>query len=264
MIEPSASTRSTSNTVLVFGAHPDDIEIGMAGTICRLAACGHQVYSCIATVPDERENRIREARAAAGILGIKDVILLPIKSSQFGYNRTSIGAIDSVIRQFQPHSVFTHWIEDSHQDHVSVTRCIVAATRKNNFNVYMYEQTIPGGITPAGFRAQYLIDVSKFIERKMESIHAHASQLKRNGAWWSEGVRGRAMYRGYQICTQYAEAFEIIKINGDTNLFRGEHDVSRSLATEATAHTYATDTAAYGYAAESTTPCAESALIPVY
>jgi LmbE family N-acetylglucosaminyl deacetylase len=226
MFDPTASPRSKGNTIIVFGAHPDDIEIGMAGTISRLAESGCQVYSCIATIPDERESRLREAREAAKILGIKEVILLPIKATQLGYNRNSIGAIDSVIREFQPHSVFTHWIEDSHQDHVNVTRCIVSATRKNNFNVYMYEQTIPGGITPAGFRAQYLIDVSKYIDRKMQSIQAHASQLKRNGSWWSEGIRGRAMYRGYQIHAQYAEAFEIIKINGDTNLFRGEQDVS--------------------------------------
>lgn len=232
MPTPSPAKRNNGNTVIVFGAHPDDIEIGMAGTICRLAACGNEVYTCIATVPDERETRIREARAAAKILGVKDVLLLPLKATQLGYNRISIGAIDSVIKQFRPHSVFTHWIEDSHQDHVNVTRCIVAATRKNNFNVYMYEQTIPGGITPAGFRAQYLIDVSKYIDRKLQSIHAHASQMKRNGEWWLEGVRGRAMYRGYQIHTKYAEAFEIIKINGDTNLFSGESGVTRSLAAE--------------------------------
>jgi LmbE family N-acetylglucosaminyl deacetylase len=208
--------------ILVFGAHPDDIEIGMAGTICRLAACGHTIYSCVATIPDERELRLREAREAARILGIKEVIALPLRSSQLGYNRATIGAVDQVIRQFSPHSVFTHWNEDSHQDHVNVTRCIIAATRKNSFNVYMYEQTIPGGITPAGFRAQYLVDISRYIERKVASIQAHASQLRRNGEWWSEGVRGRAMYRGYQIHTRYAEAFEIIKINGDTNLFAGE------------------------------------------
>lgn len=230
MSESLAAIKNSGNTIIVFGAHPDDMEIGMAGTICRLTACGNQVYSCIASVPDEREARVREARESARILGIKDVILLPIKSSQLGYNRQSIGAIDSVIRQLKPHSVFTHWIEDSHQDHVNVTRCIVAATRKNNFNVYMYEQTIPGGITPASFRAQYLIDVSRFIDRKMQSIQAHASQIKRNGTWWSEGVRGRAMYRGYQIHTQYAEAFEIIKINGDTNLFAAEKEPMRAVA----------------------------------
>ncbi len=218
----SEAAQENRGNILVFGAHPDDAEIGMAGTICRLVACGHTVYSCIATIPDEREMRLREAREAARILGIKEVIALPLRSSQLGYNRATIGAIDLVIRQFAPHSVFTHWNEDSHQDHVNVTRCIIAATRKNSFNVYMYEQTIPGGITPAGFRAQYLVDISRYIERKVASIQAHASQLRRNGEWWSEGVRGRAMYRGYQIHTRYAEAFEIIKINGDTNLFWNE------------------------------------------
>ncbi|MGE5466162.1 MAG: PIG-L deacetylase family protein [Ignavibacteria bacterium] len=239
-----SETLENRGNILVFGAHPDDIEIGMAGTICRLVACGHTVYSCIATIPDEREMRLREAREAARILGIKEVIALPLRSSQLGYNRATIGAIDLVIRQFGPHSVFTHWNEDSHQDHVNVTRCIIAATRKNSFNVYMYEQTIPGGITPAGFRAQYLVDISRYIERKVASIQAHASQLRRNGEWWSEGVRGRAMYRGYQIHTRYAEAFEIIKINGDTNLFSGEKLLAAHAPESAPA------TAAAGAAAE--------------
>ena len=208
-----------SKTVIVFGAHPDDVEIGMAGTIRRLAAAGNEVYSCIASIPDHRDRRIVEAQEAARILGIREVIALPLQVEELGYNRQSIGAIDAIIRSLNPHSVFTHWIEDSHQDHVNVTRCVVAATRKNSFNVYMYEQTIPGGITPAAFRAQYVIDVSEFIDRKMKSIQAHASQLMRNGDWWVEGVRGRAMYRGYQIRAQYAEAFEIIKIKNDTGLF---------------------------------------------
>lgn len=210
-----------SQTILVLGAHPDDVEIGMAGTICRLVANGHEVISCIAAIPNNREQRLREANDAARILGIKDVVVLPVKTDQLGYNRQSIGAIDSVIKSYNPHSVFTHWIEDSHQDHVNVTRCVVAATRKNEFNVYMYEQTIPGGITPAAFRAQYLIDVSNFVDKKMEAIRAHRSQLEHNGDWWSEGIRGRAMYRGYQIQAKYAEAFEVIKINGDTSLFSG-------------------------------------------
>ena len=218
--------RHRSNTVLVFGAHPDDIEIGMGGTICRLAANGNEVISCIASIPDERPVRLAEAKAAAELLGIKDVIVLPLKAQQLGFNRKTIGAIEQVIRQYRPHSVFTHWVEDSHQDHVSVTKCIIAATRKNNFNVFMYEQTIPGGITVAGFRAQYLIDITGYIERKMAAIQAHETQMRRNGLWWSDGVRGRAMYRGYQIHAPFAEAFEIIKINGDTNLFPGDSRVT--------------------------------------
>ena len=228
----SDTSGSKRNTIIVFGAHPDDIEIGMAGTICRLAAAGNDVYSCIATIPDNSERRIREAHAAARIMGIKEVFVLPLKVKDLGYNRATIGAIDSIVKELDPHSVFTHWTEDSHQDHVNITRCVISATRKNDFNVYMYEQTIPGGITPAAFRAQYLIDVSKFIDQKMDSIRAHTTQTTRNGDWWIEGIRGRAMYRGYQIRTKYAEAFEIIKINGDTNLFLGEKIIARTAIRE--------------------------------
>jgi len=217
-----STTDSKRKTILVFGAHPDDIEIGMAGTICRLCAAGHEVYSIIATIPKDREMRLKEAQKAAAIMGMRDVIVLNLKTQDLGYNRKTVGAIDAIIKNLQPHSVFTHWVEDSHQDHVNLTRCVISATRKNHFNVYMYEQTIPGGITPAAFRAQFLVDVSKFIEPKMDAVRAHQSQINRNGDWWIEGVRGRAMYRGYQIHTKYAEAFEIIKLNGDTNLFGSE------------------------------------------
>jgi len=219
-------------TIVVFGAHPDDVEIGMAGTIARLAAAGNDVYVCIAIIPEDRERRMLEAREAGRIMGVKEVIFLSLKVQDLGYNRKSIGAIDAVVRHLSPHSIFTHWVEDSHQDHVNLTRCVIAATRKNHFNVYMYEQTIPGGITPAAFRAQYLIDVSDFIDQKMESVRAHASQIIRNGDWWIEGIRGRAMYRGYQIRAKYAEAFEIIKISGDTNLFSGESSLLAAVPSE--------------------------------
>jgi N-acetylglucosamine malate deacetylase 1 len=231
----SNSPVARRKTIVVFGAHPDDVEIGMAGTIARLAGAGNDVYVCIAIIPEDRERRMREAREAGRIMGVKDVIFLSLKVQDLGYNRKSIGAIDAIVSHFNPHSIFTHWVEDSHQDHVNLTRCVIAATRKNHFNVYMYEQTIPGGITPAAFRAQYLIDISDYIDKKMESVRAHASQIIRNGDWWIEGIRGRAMYRGYQMRSKYAEAFEIIKISGDTNLFIGEHRQAPALLREAAA-----------------------------
>ena len=83
----------------------------------------------------------------------------------------------------------------------------------------MYENTIPGGLTTGAFRAQYFIDVSSTIKEKLRSIEAHASQIRRNGDWWIKGIYGRAMYRGYQVHANYAEAFEIIKINNDVRFF---------------------------------------------
>jgi hypothetical protein len=39
----------------------------------------------------------------------------------------------------------------------------------------------------------------------------HKSQVRANGELWIQGVKGRAMYRGYQINVEYAEAFEVVK-----------------------------------------------------
>ena len=75
----------------------------------------------------------------------------------------------------------------------------------------MYEQTIPGGVTPWAFHAQSYVDITLYMPIKMESIAMHKSQVRANGDLWTQGVRGRAMYRGYQINCEFAEAFEVVK-----------------------------------------------------
>ena len=84
--------------VVVFGAHPDDVEIGMGGTIKRLSSQGHEVITCIAVIPDNRELRFEESRRAGEILGAADVRLLPLESGELGYNRKTIMLVDQIIK----------------------------------------------------------------------------------------------------------------------------------------------------------------------
>jgi len=200
--------------IIVFGAHPDDVEIGMAGTIKKLTAGGRDVVACVATIPNQKLIRKKESERAAEILGTNQILLdMPIM--QFGFNRKTIGIIDKILTKYNPRSVFTHWVGDSHQDHINLTSCVLAAARHNHFNVYMYEQTIPGGITHVSFRPQLFIDISPHIEDKIKAIKAHKSQCEKYGDGWIEGLRGRAAHRGYQIKTLFAEAFEVVKIKED-------------------------------------------------
>lgn len=196
--------------VLVFGAHPDDLEIGMGGTIAKHVDKGDQVVMVVGTVPSQAERRKIEARRGAEILG-GELRFLEIESDEFEYNRRLVGQIDRLLTELDPELVYTHWDQDSHQDHNNLSRGVMSATRKNRCSVLMYEQTIPGGIVPGGFKAQSFVDVSDYIDLKIEAIRAHESQHELNGDLWLQGVRGRASYRGFQINVAHAEAFEVIK-----------------------------------------------------
>jgi LmbE family N-acetylglucosaminyl deacetylase len=196
-------------TILAFGAHPDDIEVGMGGTI-KTFSQKNEVTLVIISIPDDDEVRRKEAAKAAETLGA-DLKILDVDPDKLSFDRRLVNKIDKVIRDGAPDFVFTHWNCDSHQDHVAVSCAVNAATRKNNCCVYMYEQTIPGGIVPFSFRAQSFVDISKAIDTKMASVKDHKSQVERNGDWWIHGIRGRATFRGYQINVNYAEAFEVVK-----------------------------------------------------
>lgn len=197
--------------VIVFGAHPDDMEIGMGGTIAKHSAAGDDVLMVVATVPSQKKERLSESHEAARLLGAR-VELLNIPPDEIGFNRRTTREFDRIFSAVTPHLVYTHWDQDSHQDHTAVARTVIAAARKNRCSLLMYEQTIPGGVVPAGFRAQSFVDISDFIDRKTQSILVHRTQMELNGGdWWLEGLRGRAMYRGYQMNVRFAEAFQVVK-----------------------------------------------------
>lgn len=197
--------------VLAFGAHPDDLEIGMGGTLAKLASNKENtVIGIVATLSSNEETRRKESYRAAEILGI-EMKLLEIDFHKLFASRELVKIIDSLLKEYEPDIVFTHWNHDSHQDHNVLTDGVIAATRKNQCSLYMYEQTLPGGIVPECFRAQVFVDISDHIDQKIKSVDAHQSQIVKNNKWWLDGIRGRAIYRGNQISVNYAEAFEVIK-----------------------------------------------------
>ena len=204
--------------ILIFGGHPDDIEIGMGGTTRKLASAEREVITCIATVPNQQTLRKKEAARAGAILGASKVLFLPVPLKRFGFNRQTIGAMDKLISKINPSAVFTHSLGDSHQDHLALTNSMLSAARRNDFSVFMYEQIIPGGITPVPFRPHLFVDISAHIGDKIKAIEAHKSQVKKYGENWTESIRGRAVMRGAQIGTKYAEAFEAVKIRENDGL----------------------------------------------
>jgi N-acetylglucosamine malate deacetylase 1 len=203
-------------SVLVFGAHPDDIEIGMGGTVAKLSGMGYNVNLVVATLPnfvktDTKEQRRMEAVMSAKVMGSNQPEFLDLSADEIIFGRKFVTLIDKIIHKHKPEAVFTQWIGDSHQDHQALTRAVISASRDLN-NLFMYETTIPGGITETAFRPQLYIDISETIDAKKNALNCFDSQKIRCGDLWIDAIVGRSMYRGYQINTKHAEAFEVIKI----------------------------------------------------
>ena len=205
-----------SKSILVFGAHPDDLEIGMGGTIAKLSAMGHEVQPIIATLPnfvksDTKEGRKTESVLSAKVMGCKPPVFLDLSPEEMIFGRKFISLIDSLVTKYKPDSVFTQWYGDSHQDHQILTKSVISACRDQN-NLFMYETTIPGGITENSFRPQLFVDISDTLDTKKNALECFKSQFVRCGEIWIPAIIGRCSYRGYQINAKYAEAFEVVKV----------------------------------------------------
>ncbi len=197
--------------ILAFGSHPDDIEIGAGGTLAKISREGiHDVTGIVMTLPKDTTVRRAESKIAAEILGI-NIKLLKMSFDDLFFSRKLVNKIDDILYEHNPEIIFTHWNGDSHQDHNVLSRGVIAATRMNDCSVYMYEQTLPGGIVPDSFNAQMYVDISDVIDKKIKSIEAHRSQSEISGEFWIHGIKGRAMFRGSQINARYAEAFQVVK-----------------------------------------------------
>ena len=204
--------------VIVFGAHPDDAEIGAGGVIASYARRGHRVVMVNVRIPGgpddavhhDRERRRAESERAAHTLGA-ELLSLGLSRDAIQPNARLVTAIDRLLDDIQPTTVFTHWLGDSHPEHVALSQAVLAATRRNGCSVYMYEATIPGGISADAFRPQKFIDIGDTIDSKMASLECYETQLERYGQGWLEAIRGRAAHRGFQISRHYAEAFEVVK-----------------------------------------------------
>lgn len=211
------SSISKSENILVFGAHPDDIEIGMGGTVTKLSRLGYNVKLVIATLPnftqnDKKEERRMEAVRSSKVMGCPEPDFLDLPPEQMIHSRKLIGIMDKYMLDYKPAAVFTQWIGDSHQDHQALTKSVISGSRDTT-DLYMYETTIPGGITEQAFRPQLFIDMTDYIEPKKSALDCFESQQARCGSIWIDAIIGRAAYRGYQLNCKYAEAFEVIRIS---------------------------------------------------
>lgn len=210
--------------ILAIGAHGDDIELACGGSLAKFIEEGHTVKVVVVTgtgLTDRNNISIRtpkiateEINSAAEILGINDVEILGYQDTEVQYSVNLIGDLDDIVASFNPDIVFTHFVFDTHQDHISTSQSTISACR-NIKTVLLYEPINPSGQGYIAFRPNLYIDISKYIDQKIKSLKAHNSQLERYSEEWLRGVKSRAAFRGFELGTQYAECFEVLRMKFD-------------------------------------------------
>lgn len=216
--------------ILAIGCHPDDLEIGCAGTLARYVGEGHRVVMCHVANGDKghkvippkelRVMRHQEAERAAGIVGAEKVFDLDVPDLEV--NAKSARLLEDlirVIRYASPDLIITHSPDDYMADHVEVSRAVFDASFSASVP-HICEDAQPCEIAPiyymdtlagVNFLPEEYVDVSDYIDKKLSALDCHQSQIK----WMLEHdkidfldfVRTCSKYRGMQCGVRYAEGF---------------------------------------------------------
>jgi LmbE family N-acetylglucosaminyl deacetylase len=211
-IRPSAhpfAARYAGRTVLAIGAHPDDNELGVGGTLAALSAGGARVVMAACSVPAHFETRVAEAKLAAGILGCELRILMEggCRRIEDLKNYQLVGMLDELVRELSPAAVITHGPGDFHRDHVAIYHAAVSTQRLSHFDFYSYVPTMCRPV-PVAFQPRAYIDISKTIGKKLQAIAAHRSQFDGRGVDF-ELYRDIARVTGRMCGVEYAEGLDI-------------------------------------------------------
>jgi bacillithiol biosynthesis deacetylase BshB1 len=175
--------------LLVFGPHPDDLEIGTGGTIVRHSSMGLSVGLCDLTAGEMGSNgtppqRLQEAEAARVMLGAVWRENLRWPDRRIGKDPGHLEEAVAFIRRHRPRVIAVpHWT-DRHPDHGAASAVLTEAV----FNAGLRRYTAEGEAWRADWVCYYFIndsadpsfvvDVSDFYERKREALDCHATQFQ--------------------------------------------------------------------------------------
>jgi LmbE family N-acetylglucosaminyl deacetylase len=228
--------------VAVVMAHPDDAEFICAGTVARWADEGHEVVYVLLTSGDKGsddpemtsdrlvETREAEQLAAARILGVKDVIFMKLPDAELEPNLELRRALVRIIRTLKPDVVVcqdptVRWVDTqyiNHPDHRAAGEATLAAIFPAARDRLTFPELLGEGLEPHRVREIYLagaqspdvaIDITAQMDRKLDSLRAHASQL---GDWEFEPVIrqwAKETAEQHPGNGEYVESFKYFKLD---------------------------------------------------
>lgn len=208
----SLASRYAGKTVLAVGAHPDDLEIGLGGTLAKLRREGARVVMAVVSIPKDFEVRYEEAKRGAEILGCEMKLLMGEGARRIEDVKTCdlVQMLDGAIREYEPAAVFTHSSSDFHNDHLLVHQACLPTQRLAYFDFFSYHPTNCRPV-PVQFHPRMYVDITDTIDAKMHAITAHASQFGGRGLD-TEMYREFAHVQGRMVGVPYAEGLDVMRM----------------------------------------------------
>jgi LmbE family N-acetylglucosaminyl deacetylase len=204
--------RYEGRTVLVVGAHPDDIEIGIGGTVARLGRAGARVVMALVCIPNRYEIRWAEAQKSAGILGGELRLMLNHGCSRVEDYKTYelVAKLDELQKELKPAALFSHGPSELHKDHTLVYNACLSSQRLQSMDFYCY---YPSTCRPGSFcfHPQAFVDISTTLDTKMQAVHAHPSQFTDRGLN-PDFLVDVAREQGRLAGVPFAEGFEVVRM----------------------------------------------------
>jgi N-acetylglucosamine malate deacetylase 1 len=174
--------------LLVFGPHPDDLEIGLGGTIAKHAALGARIGLCDLTAGEMGSNgtveqRLQEAQASRAVLGARWRLNLGWPDRAIGRDADHVRAAANIIRQARPRTVAIPYWADRHPDHVAASEVLREAVFNARLRRYdagaeawttewVCHYFINDGATPS-----FVVDVSSHYGLKRKALDCHRTQF---------------------------------------------------------------------------------------
>ncbi len=222
--------------ILCISAHPDDNEFTIAGTVARWAREGRDVGFCLVTTGGAGVNehtpsneglipiREKETRAAAKILGVKDVILLGYADGTLEPTLAMRRDLTRAIRRFRPDIVVCgdptvrYYGNEylNHPDHRAVASAALDAVFPSSETNAIFPELLAEGLPAHKVKQVFIsgslqpdvfVDIARTLRLKCRALKAHRSQVGK-GEWVDQLLKAWAVRDGKRGGLRYAEAFK--------------------------------------------------------
>ena len=224
------------NKILVIAAHPDDDILGCGGTLSKMSrtgskirvifiaegtTCRYRTRAVTKEIKAEIHKRESYARKALSIIGIDDFCFhnLPCgRLDQFPILEIN-KLIEKEIKLFSPDTIMTHSNIDANSDHRRIHESVIMATRPGALN--LVKNVLCFEVLSStewkfsnSFAPNYFISISKQdADNKIDAMKAYESEISKFPAPRSPvGILSQLRVRGMQSGSEYAEAFQVLRI----------------------------------------------------